>query len=168
MSAPAVRLVPVTFDDPRATAMLAEFTADMGVRYPGSPPTPASAEQFTGPVGVFLVGLAGDEPVVCGGLRPHGPGEGELKKLFVSPAARGTGLGRALVRALVEHGRAAGLRRLVLQTGVEQPEAIALYADAGYRPVAGYGIYACSAGAVFLGKQLHGAPDGGGGASWAS
>ena len=141
MSAPAVRLVPVTFDDPRATAMLAEFTADMGVRYPGSPPTPVSAEQFTGPVGVFLVGLAGDDPVACGGVRPYGDDAGELAKVWVSPAARGTGLGRALLAALVAHARARGLSRLVLQTGTEQPEAVSLYEREGWTPVPPYGPY---------------------------
>ena len=38
--------------------------------------------------------------------------------------------------------------------GELQPEALALYANLGYRPVDGYGIYACAPGAVFLGKEL--------------
>ena len=136
-------LVPVPFDDPRAVALLAAFDAEMQARYPGSEPSHGEAGDFTGPVGVVLVGLSDDgAPVACGGLRPHAPGEGELKKLFVSSAARGTGLGRGLVRALTEHGRAAGLQRLVLQTGVEQPEAMALYESEGWTPVPVYGQYA--------------------------
>lgn len=133
-------LVPVGFEDARAVALLAAFDAEMQRRYPGSAPSHGEAGDFAGPVGVFLLG--GDPPVVCGGLRPHAPGEGELKKLYVSPAARGSGLGRELVRALVRHGRAAGLQRLVLQTGVEQPEAIALYESEGWTPIPVYGQYA--------------------------
>ena len=41
----------------------------------------------------------------------------------------------------------------MLNTGQEQPEALALYAELGYRPVTGYGVYACAPGAVFLGKD---------------
>jgi ribosomal protein S18 acetylase RimI-like enzyme len=48
----------------------------------------------------------------------------------------------------------AGIERLVLNTGPEQPEAIALYESAGYEPVAGFGHYAGQSGAVFLGKPL--------------
>ena len=141
MTAPAAGFLPVAFDDPRAAGLLAAFDAEMRQRYPGSEPSHARADDFTGPVGVFLVGPA-DAPRACGGLRPHAPGEGELKKLFVSAAARGTGLGRHLVRALTEHGRSVGLSRLVLQTGVEQPEARALYASEGWTPIPVYGQYA--------------------------
>ena len=43
---------------------------------------------------------------------------------------------------------------MVLNSGREQPEALTLYAELGYRPVPGYGVYACAPGAVFLGKPL--------------
>ena len=44
--------------------------------------------------------------------------------------------------------------RIVLNSGREQPEALALYEELGYRPVPGYGVYACAPGAIFLGKAL--------------
>ena len=43
---------------------------------------------------------------------------------------------------------------MVLSTGSEQPEAIALYESGGYRPVPGFGLYADTAGALFYGKRL--------------
>lgn len=134
-------LVPVPFEDPRAAALLAAFHAEMDERYPGSVPTAAAPGDFLAP-GVFLLGLddAGT-PVACGGLRPD-PVGGEVKKLYAAPAARGTGAGRALLRGLVEHARAQGMRRLVLQTGTEQPEAVGLYESEGWSPIAAYGPYA--------------------------
>jgi hypothetical protein len=72
-----------------------------------------------------------------------------------------------IVGALEVGAARAGHGSVVLNTGQEQPEALALYADLGYRPIEGYGIYACSPGAVFLGKDL--APRRGTeGSSWAS
>lgn len=129
----------VPFDDPAAAGLLAAFAADMDARYPGSEPSSAEPGQFAGPVGVFL--LEGDPPVACGGLRALGGGVGEVKRLWVDPAARGRGLARAVVRALVGHARAHGLQRLVLECGTGQPEALALYESEGWTPIAPYGQY---------------------------
>lgn len=135
-------LVPVALDDPRAVALLGQFDAEMGRRYPGSEPSHVEADDFVGPVGRFLIGLADDgTPVACGGVR-EAEGCAELKKVYVAPAARGTGLGRVLVRALADHARAQGLARLVLQTGLEQPEAVRLYESEGWTPIPVYGQYA--------------------------
>ena len=60
----------------------------------------------------------------------------------------------AVMSALEETARRAGHRRVVLNTGPQQPEALGLYAALGYRPVPGFGVYACVADAVFLGKDL--------------
>ncbi len=135
-------LEPVAFDDPRAVRLLAEYQADMDRRYPGAVPSEGAVEDFLPPVGRFLVALDDDgEPVACGGVRPHAQGA-ELKKVYVAPAARGSGLGRALVRALLAHAREQGVDRAVLQTGLEQPEAIALYESEGWTPIPVYGQYA--------------------------
>ena len=72
-----------------------------------------------------------------------------------------------IVAALEEGAARAGHGSLVLNTGREQPEALALYAALGYRPIDGYGTYACSPGAVFLGKDL-GPGIESEGSSWAS
>ena len=139
-------LVPLPFDDPRAARALAAYEAEMGERYPGSVPSTAATEDFHGPVGLFLVGLDDEgRPVACGGVRPQsvaGRDGGELKKVWVAKETRGTGLGRALVRALTEHAKAQGLPRLVLQTGLEQPEAMRLYESEGWMPIPVYGQYA--------------------------
>lgn len=84
----------------------------------------------------------------CGSLRDlgadpeHGPGTGEVKRVYVAPSARGRGLARALMHALEERAAALGWTRLVLEAGLQQPEAIGLYLSLGYVPVERYGEWA--------------------------
>jgi GNAT superfamily N-acetyltransferase len=61
--------------------------------------------------------------------------------MYVQPAYRRTGVGRAVLTALEARARALGYARLRLETGVRQPEAIALYRAAGYEPIEPYGLY---------------------------
>ena len=61
--------------------------------------------------------------------------------MFVTEAARGQGLARRVLAALEEDARAAGRVRMVLETGIKQPEAIALYTSSGYEPCTKFGHY---------------------------
>ncbi len=75
--------------------------------------------------------------------------------MYVIPTARGTGLGRRLVTALEKEARALGVRRLVLETGVRQEAALALYRATGFHPIPLYGEYCLSPEtSVCLGKEL--------------
>ncbi len=71
------------------------------------------------------------------GLLPESPACWELRRMYLAPALRGRGLGRALLGAAIAHARAAGVRELVLETATPLREARALYAWAGFRPAAG-------------------------------
>ena len=64
--------------------------------------------------------------------------------MYVRPESRGTGVGKLLLAALEDEARALGAERVVLETGVAQPESIGLYERAGYRAVPCYGAYAVS------------------------
>ncbi|MET8688403.1 GNAT family N-acetyltransferase [Streptomyces sp. NPDC004732] len=59
-------------------------------------------------------------------------GDAELKRMYVTPEARGLGLARRILAALEDDAKAAGRARMVLETGTKQPEAIALYISSGY------------------------------------
>ena len=61
--------------------------------------------------------------------------------MYVVPAARGLGLARAMLAHLEDTARAAGAEVMVLETGIRQPEAIALYESSGYLPIPGFGFY---------------------------
>lgn len=132
---------PVPYDHPDATRLVAAMGDEIAVRYGDGGLSPAASQEFSSP-GVFLLVELDGAAVGCGGVRPRGADEGELKRMYVDPAARGRGLARALLAALVAHARDAGMVRLLLETGTEQPEAIALYESEGWQPVPAFGHYA--------------------------
>jgi ribosomal protein S18 acetylase RimI-like enzyme len=78
----------------------------------------------------------------------------EIKRMYVVPAARRTGLARRMLEHLEATARQAGADLMVLETGIEQPEAIALYRSAGYEPVTKFGHYAWSPKSRCFGKPL--------------
>jgi GNAT superfamily N-acetyltransferase len=105
--------------------------------------------------GAFLVVRIDGEPVGCGALRRLDAETGELKRMYVATAVRGRGLGRRLLAALEAEAQALGMRRLVLETGVRQAAALALYRATGFQPIPLYGEYRASpATSICLGKEL--------------
>jgi GNAT superfamily N-acetyltransferase len=78
----------------------------------------------------------------------------EIKRMYVAASARRRGLARVMLAELESRAAAAGVREFVLNTGTEQPEAVALYESSGYTPVPGFGHYAAAPLALFYGKQL--------------
>jgi ribosomal protein S18 acetylase RimI-like enzyme len=91
--------------------------------------------------------------VGCVALRDQGGGDCEMKRLFVAPAARGLGLGRALCEELLRRARALGHRRMRLDTLARLREALALYDALGFRPIPPYYDNPL-AGVVFLALDL--------------
>ena len=74
--------------------------------------------------------------------------------MYVRPERRGTGAAQAVLDALEAHARATGWTHLRLETGVRQPEAIAFYTRAGYRPIPNFGPYAGEATSVCFERAL--------------
>ena len=93
---------------------------------------------YTPPAGALLVARDGGEIVGCVGLRPQMGDRCEMKRLYVRPAFRGTGLGRRLAEAAVAAARAAGYARICLDTLESMPEARSLYAGLGFREIPAY------------------------------
>ena len=111
--------------------------------------------KYAPPHGALL--LARDEdrtPLGCVALRPLSEAECcEMKRLYLLPAARGRGLGRALAEAAIGAARRIGYRELRLDTLTGMAEARALYAQLGFRPIPPY--YAPTPpGTVFLSRTL--------------
>jgi GNAT superfamily N-acetyltransferase len=92
------------------------------------------------PGGAFLLLEEDGSTVACGGLRTldGAEGLGEVKRMYVVPAARRRGHARRLLGALEAAATEAGLRRLRLDTNAQQPEALELYAACGYAEIPDY------------------------------
>ncbi len=93
---------------------------------------------YAPPAGRILVALVDGVPAGCGALRPIGPGVGELKRMWIRPAFRGRGLGRAIAEALLQAADAQGYRAVRLDTLGFMKEAQALYASLGFREIPAY------------------------------
>ena len=94
-------------------------------------------------------------PVGMGGWRRYGDdGVGELKRMYVREPARGRGIARLLLEHLERTAAESDIRRLVLETGLKQPEAISLYRSSGYVDVPPFGHYIDHHDSVHLGKDL--------------
>jgi len=95
-------------------------------------------------------------PAGCGGWRgrPDDPDAAEIKRMYTAPAWRGRGVASTVLRALEQSARDAGRKRMVLETGSRQPEAVALYRKLGYEPIANFGYYREYAGCLSFGRQL--------------
>jgi putative acetyltransferase len=99
------------------------------------------AEEVSEERGAFFLAYLDGDPVGCGGLRRIESGVAEIKRMYVVPGARSRGIGRQILNALEAEARRLGVRRLVLETGPRQPEAIALYRRAGFSPIPLFGEY---------------------------
>jgi len=98
--------------------------------------------------------LAGDAPAGCIALRPlDEAGVGEVKRLYVRDAARGTGLGRALVQTVIAHARDAGYAELRLDTADWMRDAVRLYGRLGFRECSPY-YHNPMPGAVYMSLVL--------------
>ncbi len=92
----------------------------------------ATPEELTPPAGLFVIARLGGQPIGCGALKVKDRNIGEIKRMWVSPDARGLGLGRRLLATLEAHAREFGLRTLRLETNRALKEAQALYRSSGY------------------------------------
>ncbi|GAA2835441.1 GNAT family N-acetyltransferase [Kitasatospora aburaviensis] len=159
----AVEIRVTGYGHPDAQRLSAEVQEEYVRRYGDGDLTVLHPDDFEPPAGLFLIAYLGDRPVACGGWRakradPHGlrDGDAELKRMFVVPSARGRGLARAVLSRLEETAAAAGRTRIVLETGTEQPEAVALYTSEGYGPIQKFGIYREHPQSICLGKEFGG------------
>lgn len=135
---PVVRVRVVRDGDPALAALLAELKVEYGTRYgrvnPNTELTEVDADEFHEPNGVFLV-LERDGHTIAGGaLRRKAADTAEVKRVWTDHRERRQGLGRRVLDELERAAVRLGYRRLYLTTGPRQPEAVALYRAAGYRP----------------------------------
>ncbi len=139
LTAALVEIDEVDPDGPPARHCLREYYAELDARfdagYDPDQALPALAEEMRLPHGGFLVATLRGEPVACGGIKLHGRRPAELKRMWVSPGARGIGLGRRMLAELEGWAAAHGARVVQLETNRALTEAIAMYRSSGYAEV---------------------------------
>lgn len=157
MTADSITITRGDLADDASLALIGALNAELNGAYPepGANHFRLDPDEVAPGRGTFLVVRMGGTPVGCGALRVLDAETAELKRMYVAPAARGTGLGRRLVDALEAEARALGVRRLVLETGTRQEAALALYRATGFVPIPLYGEYVLSPDtSICMGKEL--------------
>ncbi len=151
----------LAFTHPDALTLVAEVQAEYTVRYGGPDETPLDPTMFDEPSGAFFVAYTEGVPVAMGGWRFRVDvaafgrvRSAEIKRMYVVPRLRRAGWARQVLATLEATARDAGADLMVLETGIEQPEAIALYVSEGYTPVEGFGYYKWSRKSRYFGKPL--------------
>jgi GNAT superfamily N-acetyltransferase len=143
----------VAWDDAAGVALREAQQTEVSARYgvdDSEPGVKPSAADMT----LFLVASDGDEPVGCGGLRALDATRGEVKRMYVVPGRRGTGVSTTILRALEDAARTLGWDDLLLETGTEQPDAMRFYEREGFAPIPNYGHYVGSAHSRCYAKTL--------------
>ncbi len=141
-----IERLPITHPD--AARLVEEVQEEYVVRYGGRDNTPLDPTMFDPPLGAFFVGYVDDVALATGAWRRRSDVEAlgststaEIKRMYVAAGARRTGLARAILAHLEQTAREAGAEVMILETGLAQPEAIALYESSGYTPIPGFGHY---------------------------
>ncbi len=152
----SVELEPRHSFDEVAKRLIASLNEELSERYPeeGANHFRLDPEEIAPGRGVFVVARAGGAPAGCGALRLNDPETGEIKRMFTLRQMRGKGVGRAVLRLLEKTARSLGAKRLLLETGVRQPEAIALYEREGFARIEPFGEYIGTPLSVCMAKPL--------------
>src|SRR4051812_38341134 len=126
-----------------ARDLILALNAELSGRYPeqGACHFRLDADEVAEGRGAFLVAYRGQRPIGCGAIRRIEEGTGELKRMYVCLEERSRGVGRAILDALEEEAKKLRISKLLLETGIRNPEAIAMYTRAGFSHIPPFGEY---------------------------
>ena len=141
-------------DQPEIAAFFAASERYMAALYPAESNHFVDVAALSKPEVLFLVARRHGVAVGCGASVGRGDGTAEIKRMWVDPKVRSAGVGYTLLVRLIEAARAEGLASLQLETGVAQPEAIALYRRAGFVDRGPFGDYAADPLSLFMQLDL--------------
>jgi putative acetyltransferase len=150
-------VIEITIDDPcqpDIVALLAASDAYMATLYPAESNHLLDVASLQRPEVTFVVARDKGRVVGCGSVMNSGESWAEIKRMFVAPEARGQRLGRRLLQKLESIASNAGVTLLRLETGVKQPEALALYRAAGFVETGAFGHYHPDPLSVFMEKPV--------------
>ncbi|MEO8261130.1 MAG: GNAT family N-acetyltransferase [Pseudolysinimonas sp.] len=132
----------VAWDHPAGEALREAQQAEIReVYYPELEDSEPGTKPSASDMAVFYVAFDGDRGVATGGLRPIDGKHGEVKRMYVHPDHRGSGVASQMLRTLEDDARRRGWRRLVLETGDTMIPAQRFYAREGFTPIPLFGHY---------------------------
>ena len=142
--------------DPEVAPLLLDLHREYETRYgDGDSVHDVDGAEFDPPRGGFLVLVDGDTTVAGGGLRQYDATTAEVKRMWTNPDYRRQGHAKTILRELEKLARDLGYKRMRLETGYAQPEALALYRSLGFSDIGNYGIYEHASGfELLLSSQL--------------
>jgi putative acetyltransferase len=144
------------FDSPDARRLVDALDAELALLYePEQRFGPNLKPEHLSPgLGTFVLARTDGRAIGCGALRRLDSTTGEVKRMYVEPDMRGRGVARQILDHLESAAKELGLRRLVLETGIHQAEAITLYTRAGFRSIPCWGEYAGSSTSICYDKTI--------------
>ncbi len=139
--------------EPEVAPLLQASDAYMASLYPAESNHMLDVASLRHPQVAFLVARVDGKALGCGAVVDSGEGWAEVKRMFVSPAARGLKLGRLLLDEIETIAARRGVRVLRLEMGARQPEAMGLYRSAGFVEIGPFGAYAPDPLSIFMEKS---------------
>jgi putative acetyltransferase len=141
--------------EPRVVALLDALTSEIAVEGYTAEQTFGYTPDELQSANVYLVGACVDGRLVgLGGLELQQDSVGELKRFFVTPERRGTGVADAVLGALLEYARIHKLDVVRLETGDKQGAAIAFYRRHGFVDIPRFGPYLSSETSVCMQRRM--------------
>ena len=101
-----------------------------------------------------VVAYFDSEAVGCGAFKMYANNIAEVKRMYVAPGYRGKGIAGEILKQLEGWAAELAYTRLILETGIKQPEAIGLYIKHGYKKIENYGQYAGVENSVCMEKTI--------------
>jgi putative acetyltransferase len=141
-------------DQPDILALLKASDAYMEALYPAESNHLLDVRSLQAPEVTFIAARAAGQALGCGAIVKGPESWAEIKRMFVSPAARGRKLGRLLLQKLEALAVDRGATLLRLETGIKQPEALALYRSAGFVEIGPFGHYRPDPLSLFMEKPI--------------
>ncbi|MCP4361256.1 MAG: GNAT family N-acetyltransferase [Chloroflexi bacterium] len=137
-----------------AGKLIAELDSYQQALYPAESNHLEDINNLASPTVTFVIAYLKDQAVGCGAIKDINRAYGEIKRMYVSPQARGFGLGKTILSYLEKKALAKQIRIARLETGVHQKAALGLYKQMGYKRIAPFGDYELDPLSVFMEKRL--------------
>lgn len=150
---PVIEVVKITSENPDFVFLIETFDTFLWERYPELKKDYWGNNLIEFNPNVIIVYLD-KKPVGCGCFKKYNKDTAELKRMFVSPEARGLGLAQLIIKEVENEAKNQGFETLILETLYKQIEAINLYQKVGFEIVENYEPYVGLTNSVCMSKSI--------------